>query len=131
MSNALDHAQEICKLIKFSPQRDAIFQKRKDELISAGPGLQNICPTHWTVHAASLESIHLNYTSLQATWEEAIDVVKDTKVTARIGEVASKMKEFDFLFGIMLAERILKHTDNLISGYIHDYSSGIRFSIVV
>ena len=32
---------------------------------------------------------------------------------SRINGVASKMKKFDFLFGLMLAERILKHTDNL------------------
>ena len=53
------------------------------------------------------------YPTLQATWEEAIDIVKETEVKARIGGVATKMKEFDFLFGLMLAEKILKHPDNL------------------
>ena len=113
MSNVLDHAQEICKLIKFSPRRDGIFQKLKDELTPSVPGLRNLCPIRWTVRAASLESIRVNYPTLQATWEEAIGVVKDSEVKARIGGVAAKMKEFDFLFGLMLAEKILKHTDNL------------------
>ena len=36
-----------------------------------------------------------------------------TEVKARINGVAAIMKIFDFLFGLILAERILKHTDNL------------------
>ena len=43
----------------------------------------------------------------EKTWEEANDVVKQS---ARINGVAEKMKGHDLL---MLAERILKHTDNL------------------
>jgi len=34
-------------------------------------------------------------------------------VESKINGVASKMREFDFLFGLLLAERILKHTNNL------------------
>jgi len=113
MSNALDHTLEISKLIKYSPRRDAIFSRLKEELTPGVPGLRNLCPTHWTVHATSLESIRTNYPGLQATWEKAVDVVKDTEVKARISGVATKMMKFDFLFGLMLAERVLKHTDNV------------------
>ena len=113
MSNALDHTLEICKLIKFSPRRDAILSRLKEELTPGVPGLRNLCPTCWTVCASSLESVRTNYPALLATWEEAVDVVKDTEVKARITGVAAKMMEFDFLFGLMLAERVLKHTDNL------------------
>ena len=45
MSDALDHSLEICKLIKFSPRRDAIFQKVKQELSPNLPGLRTMCPT--------------------------------------------------------------------------------------
>ena len=48
-----------------------------------------------------------------ATWEEEADVVKQSDVKARIGGVAAKMKKFHFLFCLMLAERLLKHCDNL------------------
>ena len=113
MSHALDSAQEICKLLKYSPCRDAIFHKLKDELSPQVPGIRTLCPTRWTVRAASLESIRLNYQTSEATWEEAIDVVKESDVKARLNGVAAKMKEFDFLFCLLLAERILKHTDNL------------------
>jgi len=60
-----------------------------------------------------LESIRLNYEALQATWEEAVSVVRELEVKARINGVAAIMKTFDFLFGLILAERILKHTNNL------------------
>lgn len=113
LSSTLDHSLEICKLVKFSPRRDAIFTKLKAELSPQVPGLRNLCPTRWTVRAASLESIRLNYPTLLATWEEAVDVVKQTEVKARISGVAAKMMEFSFLFSLMLAERLLKHCDNL------------------
>ena len=113
MSDVMDHALEICKLLKYSPQRDAIFHKLKEEISPQVPGLHNLCPTRWTVHAASLESIRLNYETLEATWEEVLAVVHESEVKARINGVAAIMKTFDFLFGLILAERILKHTDNL------------------
>ena len=42
-----------------------------------------------------------------------MDVVRESDIKARVNGVAAKMKEFDFLFCLMLSERILKHTDNL------------------
>ena len=113
MSDVIDHALEVCKLLKYSPRREAIFHKLKEEITPQGHGLHNLCPTRWTVRVASLESIRLNYETLEATWEEALAVVRESEVKARINGVASIMKTFDFLFGLMLAERILKHTDNL------------------
>ena len=113
MSDVLDHALEVCKLLKFSPRRDGIFHKLKEELSPHVPGLRNLCPTRWTVRAASLESIRVNYQTLEATWEEALTVVRESEVKARINGVAAVMNSFKFLFGLMLAERILKHTDNL------------------
>ena len=84
--------------MKYSRHRDAIFHKLKDELSLQVPGLCNLCPTRWTVCAASLESIRLNYQTLEATWEEAVDVVKESDIKARIDVVAAKMKEFDFFY---------------------------------
>ena len=113
MSDALDHSYEICKLLKYSPRRDAIFSKLKEAMSPGVPGLRSFCPTRWTVRGSSLESIRLNYETLQATWDEAITIVCETEVKARINGVAAIMQTFNFLFGLMLAERILKHTDNL------------------
>ena len=49
------------------------------------------------MRAASLGSIQLNYATLEATWEEALDVVRESDIKARINGVAAKMKEFDFV----------------------------------
>ena len=61
MSDVMDHALEICKLLKYLPRRDAILHELKEEMSAQVPGLHNLCPTRWTVHAASLESIRFNY----------------------------------------------------------------------
>ena len=66
---AIDHSLEICKFLKCSPRRDAIFHKLHLELSpQLVPGIRNLCLTRWTVRALSLESIYLNYTMLEATW---------------------------------------------------------------
>ena len=49
-----DHCLEICKLLKFSPRRDAILCRLKEEMTPHVPGLRTLCPTRWTVRAASL-----------------------------------------------------------------------------
>ena len=50
------------------------------------------------MRAASLESIRLNYLTLMATWEEALDVAKQSELKARINGVAAKMNEFEIFF---------------------------------
>ena len=50
MRDALDTRHEITKLIKYSPQRDAIFQDLKDSHANNNtPGIRVLCPTRWTV----------------------------------------------------------------------------------
>ena len=70
MCDALDVALEICKLLKYSPRRDAIVHKFHQELIPQAPGIQNFCPTPWTVCALSFESIRVNYSALETTWDK-------------------------------------------------------------
>ena len=113
MCDALDLALEICKLLKYSPRRDAIFYKLHQELTPQAPGIRNLCPTRWTVRALSLESIRVNYSALEASWDEALEVCSKSEVKARLTGVQSKMKNFDFMFSLLLGEWIPKHTDNL------------------
>ena len=113
LRDTLDTTFEMSKLIKFSPRRDAIFNKLKAEMAPDVPGFRTLCPTRWTVKASSLESVVKNYAVLQALWEEAREIVKDSETRARIIGVQSMMMQFDYLFGLVLGERILKHTDNL------------------
>ena len=56
MKSALETVSEISKLIKKSPKRDAMFQNLKHEIAQDCPGFRVLCPTRWTVRAASKES---------------------------------------------------------------------------
>ena len=80
---------------------------------SSCSGIRVLCPTRWRVRADTLSSIISNYQALQSTWEEAIAVTKDTESKARIQGVSAQMGTFQYLYGIMLSEMILRHTDNL------------------
>ena len=80
MQSSLDVVFEISKLIKKSPKRDAIFQRLKDEIAVDTPGFRVLCPTRWTVHAASLQSVLDNYEVLLQVWEES----KETNLESEI-----------------------------------------------
>jgi len=101
MRDALDTTHEISKLLKLSPKRDGLFERIKQELAPETPGFRTLCPTRWTVRAASLHSVINNYTVLQELWDEC--ETSDFEIRARIIGVASQMLTFDYLFGVMLA----------------------------
>ena len=65
------------------------------------------------MRAASLESILNNYNVLQELWENALEVATDSEVRARLVDVPTTMTKFSYLFGVILGECILTHTDNL------------------
>ena len=98
----------LLKLLKFSPRRDAIFDKlkKKQEITPNVLGLRTLSPTHWTIRAASLESIHLNYPM-------HTNGNLGRSITCGINSVAAKMSDFAFHFRLMLAELLLRHCDNL------------------
>ena len=60
-----------------------------------------------------MESIIRNYHTLQLLWDQAINIIRDTETIARIRGVASQMKSFNYFFGLVLGEILLRHTDNL------------------
>ena len=111
--DALDVTFEVSKLVKFSPKRSLELEKLRSELALESPGFRVLCPTRWTVRAASLRSVLTNYTALQLLWERTKDSTSDPTIKGRIIGVESQFKTFSFYFGVHLAELILKHTDNL------------------
>ena len=117
VKNSLEVTHEIMKLIKYSPRCEGIFQGFKDTHdLSVGhhtPGVRVLCPTRWTVCANALASVISNYEVLLSTWDEAVEVISDTECKARINGVASQMKRFEFAFGAILGEMVLRHSDNL------------------
>ena len=114
---ALETTHEITKLIKHSPRKDGIFRelKRAHDRNSGfqSPGMRLLCPTRWTVQADSLKSVLDNYEALMDNWEETLHIVRDTEMKARIDGIVSQMQTFDFAFGTVLGELILRHSDNL------------------
>lgn len=82
------------KLIKYSPRRETLFHEVKDELGEGNPGLCVLCPMRWTVRADSMASIISKYAVLQAMWEDAADIVRDTDTKARIRGIAAQMESF-------------------------------------
>ena len=115
LKDVLDTTLEISKLIKFSPRRDASFTRLKDQLSPATTGFRTLCPTRQTVRGSSLKSVLDNYAVFQALWKEVRETSTDSEVRARVLGVEAVMGSFDFLFGLILGERLLKHTANLSS----------------
>ena len=76
-------------------------------------GIRTLCPTRWTVRAATLKSVINNYEVLLEVWEEAQRGQLDGEMKTRIVGVKTLMHSFDFLFGVFLCELILRHSDNL------------------
>ncbi len=62
LRNSMDTTHEISKLLKFSPRREALFQKLKEDISPEYAGFRTLCPTRWTVRASSLASVINNYT---------------------------------------------------------------------
>ncbi len=88
MKKMLDTVQEFTKLVKYSPRRQTLFEKLKEEIAPGCPGIRVLCPTRWTVKADSMNSIINNYNVLQDLWEVAVTVVRDTEVIARVNGVS-------------------------------------------
>ena len=73
LRDALDTTSEISKLLKYSPKRDRMFEKLKAELAPKTPVFRVLCPTRWTIRAASLQSVIDNWISLQELWDESLE----------------------------------------------------------
>ena len=114
MEQCLEIVHEITKLVKKSPNRDAIFKHIKDEISGdAVPGIRLLCPIRWTVRAEAFSSISENYRALVLCWDAAREATKDSEARARITGVAAQMEKFEFFFALELGRKILNMIDNL------------------
>jgi len=115
--DALETAFEITRLVKFSPKRNAAFDKiraAKKNDNQSPVGLRTFCHTRWTVRGDSLESVVANYNSLLQLWEESLESGRfEPDVKARIIGVKTVMQNFRFLYGLKLSETVMKLTDHL------------------
>ena len=76
-------------------------------------GTQIFCPTRWTVRGDSIESILMNYNSLNVLWEECLKTNLQPNVKGRIIGIQAQMQQFSLLFGLKMCEHVLKITDSL------------------
>ena len=112
--DALETALEVTKLVKFSPKRNALFDKIKSEdEHSFGSGVRSFCPTQWTVCGDSITSILDNHSALMQLWDECLETRMEPDIKGRIVGIQAQMVQFHRLFGLKLCERVLKVTDNL------------------
>ncbi len=93
----MDIAFEVTKLIKFSPKRNAIFDKIKEENAAeddSGVGFRSFCRTRWTVRGESIGSILENYNVLNELWDECLQDKLMPDVKSRIIGVKTQMSNF-------------------------------------
>ena len=110
----LETAFEITKLIKFSPKRNATFDRiRSEDKDPSSISIQTICPTRWTMRGDLIESIIIHYNSFEILWEECLETNLQPDVKGRIIGVQAQMQQFSLLFSLKLCEHILKITDDL------------------
>ena len=57
-------------------------------------GIQIFCPTRWTVRGDSIESILMNYNSLNVLWEECLKANLQPDVKGRIIGIQAQMQQF-------------------------------------
>ena len=104
--NALEMTHEVCKLIKCSPKRENIFRRLKEANnlttdYCSSSSIRVLCPTRWAVRANALASIIENYVVLQDTWDEALEVAKDTYSKAKINGVSAQIKNLSFYLVVL------------------------------
>ena len=113
LKDTLDTTSEFSNLLKYSPKRDAMLRKLKEQLAPTTPGFQTLYPTRWTVRAASLQSVIDNWKVLQDLWEECLATKLEPDFKGRVIGVQYQMTSFDYFFGVNLAILLLKRSDNL------------------
>ena len=113
LRDTLDTTNEISKLLKYSPKRDRMFEKLKAELAPKTLGFCVLCPTRWTVRAASLQNVIDNWIPLQELWDESLETNLESEVKSRVIGVKHQMGTFDCYFGVSLGAQILRISDNL------------------
>ena len=114
---ALKIAYEITKLIEYSPERNAAFNRIKaeisDEDARGSVGIRSFCHTRWTVRGNAITSILENYSVLSQLWKESLEARIEPDLKGRVIGVKTQLGSHRILFELKLSEKILRITDNL------------------
>ena len=81
----MDATSEVfCKLLKYSPKRNAMFRKSKEDMSSETSGFRTFCPNRWTGRASSLKSVLDNWSKFQKPWKECLKTNLEREVRGRM-----------------------------------------------
>ena len=120
LKDALDTAFELSNLLKYSAKCSTEFKRIHAEMAPEEPGFRTLCPTRWTVRAASQQSIRKNYTVLHSSLNSFSEMARrDPEMSARCSGIATQFHSFDFFFGVLLDEKVLSLADNLSKSLQH------------
>lgn len=97
LSDTMSNANEVIKLIKYSPKRETLLKNIKsnldDEDGRCAAELAKFSATRWTVRADCLQSILDNYDALLKLWDECLDSGQlDPDVRGRIIECQAQIR---------------------------------------
>ena len=109
MNMGISAARGVMKLMECN-RRAGAFYTLKPVLSPDALGERVLCPTRWTVSADGLLSVLSNYSLIQTTLEERNWVTHDGSSAFML---KTQLQMFETLFGMMLAETLLRHCDIL------------------
>ena len=89
-----------------------MFKKFKKDFAPEFPGFRTLCPTRWTVHGGSLQSVIDNWNILQELWDECLETKLEPDIKGLIIGMKHQMGTFDYFYGVNLGGMLLKHSDN-------------------
>ena len=113
LRDMFDTTSEISKLFKYSPERNSMFHKLKDELVPEIPDFRTLCSTRWTMRAASLQSVVENLVALQELWDDVLETKLDAETKGRVIGAKYQIGTFEYFYCVSLGVLVLKHSDNL------------------
>ena len=113
LRDMFDTISEISKLLKYSPNRNSMFHKLKDELVPETPASRTLCSTRWTMRAASLQSVVENWVVLQELWDDVLETKLDVETKGRVIGAKYQMETFEYCYCVSLGALVWKHSDNL------------------
>ena len=109
LKDVLNTISVISKLLKFTPKREALFNKLKEDLAPEFPSFRTSIQCPWWFSAECYWQLEL----LQELWDECLETKLEPVIKGCIIGVKHQMGTFDYFYGVHLGGMLLKHSDNL------------------
>ena len=105
--DTFDVVREIEKLILWSPKRKHLFSTQMQSHVTENEsgysvGLRRLCPTRWTMRAASMDSVIKYYSVIIDTMEEVHRTTRDD-YGLRANGILAALDKYEVYFGIKLS----------------------------